>query len=288
MEHVLSTQEKIAFVRGLAQRIKGVAGKAPEWFRKGFKADKGIDANQAWKAHREKALKNPEDPSLFMWPARALAEKVMGKKNVGKIRGGIFDYFSAPTMAVDTTIGRGLQKIPFSKKLFTVKEKVPVGPGLEKTVERASAVAPLAKTRDVAEPFLIAAGAERGISALSKKKQDHIPSGGAPMMVNRPLREKVASVMLQLHEENKEHEKRGQALKLLYKQASLGYAEFPQSFSELETKLAALVTEDLVVLDKALELAGGNVKLGELCAKDPKGTVNSAEKFQAVILGNEF
>jgi hypothetical protein len=288
MAPLSTTEEKIAFLRGLVGSIRGVAGKAPNWFQKGFKATPGgSTAHEAWGAMRSAALKQPDDPSLFMWPVRAASEKILGKDRTAKIRGGLFDYFHAPAMAVDTTLGRGLQKIPFSKNLFTIKEKVPVGSGMEQTVQRASALAPLAKARDVAEPLLIAAGAERGIQKLRDMRQDPKDIGGMQTMnVDRPLREKVASVMLHLHEENKEHEKRGQALRLLYKQAELGYAEFPQTYSELETKLAELVNEDLVVLGKALELAGGNVKLGELTNKDPKDAVNSAEKFQAIILGD--
>jgi hypothetical protein len=107
-------------------------------------------------------------------------------------------------------------------------------------------------------------------------------------MNDQDVREKAASVMLHLHEQNKEHEKRGQVLKYLYKRAELGYDVLPRTWSELETKLATLVTEDLVVLEKALELAGANIKLGELDSRDPKAAVNSAEKFQADILGEEF
>lgn len=100
------------------------------------------------------------------------------------------------------------------------------------------------------------------------------------------LREKIASEMLRLDSEVRGHRKRAHALKLLYKQAELGVTQLPQTFSDLEEKLAALVREDLTVLERALELTGGTAKLGELCETEAQA-LNASEKFQAVVLGDE-
>jgi hypothetical protein len=187
-------------------------------------------------------------------------------------------------MRVDAAIGRQLEKLPGGKSLFRVKEKVRWGKDLEKEISRSSALAPIMKARDIAEPILVGVGLEKGIKALSSKKHDQ----GRSTMNDQQLREKAASVMLHLHEQNKEHEKRGHAERLLYRKVELGYERLPQSYSELQTKIAALVNEDLVVLEKALELAGGNEKLGELDHRDTRAVLDSAEKFQAAILGDEL
>jgi len=297
----LHTMNKVAFLKGFLKNIGGVrttlgklrgekdiadgalkhlSHKAPDWFKKSVH---GVDHNKAWKGMMRGSMSS-NDGSLILWPIKSLAEKVIGgPKGAAKIRGGTWKYVSAPAMRLDSAIGRQLEKIPGGKSVFRVKEKVHWGKDLEKEIVRSSALAPLMKARDIAEPILIGVGLEKGIKALSNKHNQ-----GRSTMDDQKLREKAASVMLHLHEQNKEHEKRGQAIRLLYKKAEMGYEQLPQSYSELESKLAALVTEDLVVLEKALELAGGNVKLGELDTRDPKACLDSAEKFQADILGDEL
>lgn len=261
------------------EALKMMPQKTPDWFKKSVH---GADPDKAWKGLRRQAMSSG-DGSLILWPIKSLAEKVIGgAKGMAKVRGGTWKYVSEPSLRADSALGRQLEKLPGGKHVFRVKEKIPWGKGLEKEVVRSSALAPLIKVRDIAEPILIGVGLEKGIKVLSRKPEQ------GPKMDDQHLREKAASVMLHLQEENKGHEKRGQALKLLFKKAELGYEVLPKTYSELETKLAALVTEDLVVLEKALELAGGNVKLGELDAHDPKATVDSAEKFQAAILGDEL
>lgn len=263
------------------QGAKAAPDYIPKSFVKGL--GKGVDPERAWRGYRHQAMSG-NDESLLMWPLRSAAEKIIGgRKGIRKVRGGAWKHFGSKALMADMTLGRGLQKIPLvGKKLFTVKEDIPWGKGMKKEVERASALAPISKARDVAEPILVGVGLEKGIKALAGKKQQ------GPDMKDQQLREKVASVMLSLHERNKEHEKRAHALKILYKQAELGHAPLPQTHSELETKLASLVNEDLVVLDKALELAGGSTKIGELDRSDLRSAMSSAEKFQATILGDEL
>lgn len=293
--------DKEAFLRGLLNRpgvlraasksvrkdavrsaSKYLPKKAPDWFKKSFKDNK-TNPNKIWRAYRDHSMSSG-DESLLMWPVKALAEKMTkSPKRLAHIRGSTWKYMGAPALRADMALGRVLEKTPvIGKTLFRVKDKVRWGHNMEKSIERPSALAPFIKARNIAEPFLVGVGLEKGLKALSGKKQQ------GQDMKDQQLREKVASVMLSLHERNKEHEKRAHALKILYKQAELGHAPLPQTHSELETKLAALVNEDLVVLDKALELAGGNIKLGELDHIDLKAGMNPAEKFQATILGDEF
>jgi hypothetical protein len=266
-----------------------VVSKIPASFVKGL--GKGIDPEAAWRGFQSQSLR-ANDESLLAWPFRAAAEKILGRGNrvrgLRKVRGGMWKHVGSRALRADMEVGRHLQKIPgIGKSLFTMKEDIPwKTKGTKKTITRASALAPLTKVRDIATPVIVGVGLESGIKALKKKRDASMQD--QQLEKDQQLREKVASVMLSLHERNKEHEKRAHALKLLYKQAELGYAQLPQTHRELEEKLASLVLEDLVVLEKALELAGGNIKLGELGRSDPKAEMRPAEKFQAVILGEDF
>lgn len=102
--------------------------------------------------------------------------------------------------------------------------------------------------------------------------------------LDEDLREKVASTMLRLHANNKEHEKRAQAVKFLYKKAELGLEALPPTYETFEQKVASLTRQDLAVLEKALELTAGDVKLGELSGSDLVQR-DAAATFQADVLG---
>ena len=221
-----------------------------------------------------------------------IAGMVVGRDKVKK---AVWNKVSKPALIADTVVGHYLRKIPGAKNLFTEKTTVPWGKehsGLRKEVTRASALAPLGKARDFAAPILVATGAERGIHALKEMGSDMKKQQQNDMMKTsdakkhpdeQHLREKVASTMLRLHEANKEHEKRAQAAKLIYKQAELGMAALPQTYGEFETKIASLVSQDMAVLEKALELTAGNLDLGELSGGDP--TQSAASTFQSDVLG---
>ena len=276
-------------------------------------------ANKAWRGFKQQATSNKGGPdSIVAWLPMAAAEKAFGKK---KVRGASWKYVSAPALKADMAAGAALQKIPGAKKLFTTSENIPWGNPqneLLKNVSRPSALAPFTKLRDVAEPIIIGVGAEKalqklhdssqqkmlgatqnpqtekGQGAMNKRASDGKLDGVmtkqalANNMHDEGFREKVASALVRLHEDNKNHEKRAHALKLLYKQAELGHSHVPQTFSELEEKLASLINQDLSVLEKALELAGGTLGLGELAPKSDAGALNAEEKFQAAVVGESF
>lgn len=287
--------DKEAVIKGVVRAAKraGNSNFVPRWFQKGVHEK---DKAKAWRAFRSQSFRGG-DESLLLWPVRSIAERLLGKRirtssgksfnyrGPKKVRGAAWKYIGSPALRADMAAGRALEKIPIiGKKLFRMKERVPVGKGLYQDMERSSALAPLVKATNIAEPIILGVGLEKGVKKLLPKKTQQ----GDNAMKDSELREKVASVMLQLHEENKEHEKRAHALRVMFKQAELGYASMPQSFSELEVKLAELSKQDLCVLEKALELVGGNVKLGELGAQDLTSPSTATEKFQAAVLGDEF
>ena len=190
-------------------------GKVPRAFSRGLA--EGINPKKAWDAYRRSAME-AADESILAWPFRKAIELGLKgtkhSKSLDKVRGVVFDNVSSKALIADMSAGHHLQKIPvIGKPLFTLKEDVPWSEGMKKTITRASALAPLVKVRDLATPILVGVGLERGISALNKNR--------GPDMQNKQLREKAASVMLQLHESNKGHEKRAHALKLLFKQVEL-------------------------------------------------------------------
>lgn len=100
----------------------------------------------------------------------------------------------------------------------------------------------------------------------------------------RVLLKQASEKMLILNDQNKKHEKRAHALRLLYRQAELGYGQVPQDYSELEEKIASLLNQDLMVLEKALELSGGRMMLGELEGSTGPNPHNASEVFLDSIL----
>lgn len=253
---------------------------APKSFAKAMPGEKY--PTKAWHGYKREGAQGTD--SLLMFLPSMAAEKAFGK---GKVREAFWKYVHSPALKADTSAGHAIGKVPGLKGLFSIKEKIPWGsPGknLYKEVERPSAMAPLVKVRNIAAPILVGTGIERGISKLREHNKD---KGNEPM--DRDLREKVASTMLRLNHENKEHTKRAQALRFIYKKAEVGLEQVPQTFEELEQKIASLMTQDLVVLEKALELAGGQLKLGELdSTRDSTSAFSATEKFQAAILGDEL
>lgn len=248
----------------------------PKYFRKSISEK---DYKKAWQGYRQQGTDSTDSLLAFL-PMMAV-EKLIGQK---KVRNFLWKKVNAPALKADTAIGNAAAKIPGMKRLFTAKETIPWGKKNLREVERASALAPLVKVRNIAAPILVGSGIERGISKLREHNKD---KGNEPM--DRDLREKVASTMLRLNHENKEHTKRAQALRFIYKKAEVGLEQVPQTFEELEQKLASLMTQDLVVLEKALELAGGQLKLGELdSTRDSTSAFSATEKFQAAILGDEL
>lgn len=258
---------------GMPKKRPGGPGlKVPKGFAAGISEK---DKEKAYRGYRAQAMRTGEDSLLAFLP-KMLAEKALGK---GKVSKALWKGVHEPALRADTAAGHVLSKTPVLGGLFKVKEQIPWGKGLHKDVTRSSALGPLTKLRDVAEPIAIGVGLERGVHKLKEMSGRKHENG----MDDFELRKEAASTMLRLHSENKGHTKRAHALRLLYKQAELGQIVLPQTFSELEEKLASLVTQDLIVFEKALELAGGSVKLGEL-SRDEVRPLSAEEKFRASVL----
>lgn len=109
------------------------------------------------------------------------------------------------------------------------------------------------------------------------------------------LLKQAANKMLELHGNlkklasvNEGYEKRAQAIKLIYKQAELGYGEIPQTHRELQEKIASLLNRDLSIVEKALEITGGKLDMAELGNTDFSIGGNAEEDFQASILGDSY
>lgn len=290
-----STQfSKEAFLRGFIRRLKGQAASATLKTRKmpgkgtkgtidkvpgGFAESVSVNPQRAWQGYKEQANRGGGAESLLLYPAQLAAEKMLGQQ---RVRNALWKYVSGPALAADTAAGNVLAKTPVvGKRLFRVKETVPWGGSMHREIERSSALGPLTKARDIAEPIIVGVGLEKGMKHLTKSTS---PSNESSTQ-DKKLREKVASVMLDLHKKNREHEKRAHAERIFWKQVERGIEQPPESYSELQSKLASLVTEDLKVLERAVELAGGQMKLGELAdvSRESQG-LSASEKFQADLL----
>jgi hypothetical protein len=60
----------------------------------------------------------------------------------------------------------------------------------------------------------------------------------------------------------------------------------PTTYGEFEQKVASLVSQDLAVLEKALELSAGDVKLGELSGVS-LASQDAAVQFQNQIMDTD-
>jgi hypothetical protein len=268
----------------------------------------GTTAEKGWRG-LEQIAKSTSSDSLVMMPITYVAEKALGKE---RVQNALWKGLSKPLQQADIGVGQVLEKLPFGKTLFRQTVKIPIGNPSKKVfkeIQHSSALAPLVKVKNIATPFIVAAGAEKGIRSL-KEMRERAKNPQSPQQVqlkpvqmgkismdkealkksleDQNLREKVASTMVHLFNENKGHKKRAQAVQMLYKQAELGHAEVPRSYSEFTEKVASLMSQDLQVLDKALELLGGNEKLGSVdSAVDMNGPLTPSEKFQSDILSDE-
>ena len=275
--------------RGFGRRASQV-GKGKVKMSKSF--SKGIDVgakSRALKGYKLQASKGGVESFISYLPVMA-AEKVFGKQ---KVRNAMWKAVSKPALIADTAAGNVLKKIPGGKNIFTANERIPWDNKGEfyRKVRRSSAMAPIVSARNIATPIIVGVAFEKGINRAMNyakpKSEPLIKSALAEKLADKVLRKKAASVMIQLHSENRGHEKRAQALRLLYKQAELGLSEFPSNHSELQEKLGELVNQDLVVFEKALELSGGQTKLGELGSiVDPQAR-NADEKFQADLMNSD-
>lgn len=261
--------------RGPSKAAKHMKDKAPKNFGKHISEK---DVEKAWKGYRQQGSAGSD--SFVAAVPEWLAGKAFGKE---KVKDFFWKAVHKPALRADTAAGHVLGKIPGAKGLFTTTEKIPWGKKLHKEVSRSSALGPLSKIKDIGTPIIVGVGLENGI----QKMKDAHKKNQEDKMQDHGMREKVASTMLRLHEENRGHTKRAHATRLFFKKAELGLERIPHTYRELEEKIASLETQDLVVLEKALELTGGHFKLGELDTSRTTG-VNATEKFQAAILGDEL
>lgn len=258
--------------------------------------------------------------SAFAFIPERLAEKALGKE---RVRNALWKI-QKPALSADMIGGRMARDMAWhvlprgwANKAFKVTEKVPLGDGLHKDVKRLSLTAPLSHAKGLAVPIIVGSTLEKGVRSLQKNHHEtrdvnqgkekkrqalralidsaalkkvaeasHVKvelSTDGPM--DKQRLKTAAATMLRLHSENKKHEKRAHAERLIYKQAELGFLELPRTFGEWEQKLASLMDQDLAVVEMALELSGGNLKFGELGSLDSSKPTNATEAFQAAIIG---
>lgn len=271
------------FVKGLLARATSKA--IPKSLVTGLKTSNTAKAFEGYKRiHQDGGL----DSLVAYLPMKA-AEKVFGKE---KTRDALWHFAGKPSLVADTAAGNLMHKLPGAKGLFTVTDKVPIGkkPGFYMDVDRASITAPLVKARNFAAPIVMGVTLDKGITkAVDFAKQQRSESDNTKTASDtKALFEKAASVMYALHESNKVHEKRAHALHVLYKQAEMGLTTIPSSYTELQEKLGELVNEDLLVYEKALKLAAGHVKLGELSNESLAPLAKTADqKFAEAVIGQD-
>lgn len=270
----------IAAAKSLTRMI---AKEIPKSFEKGIVSG---NVNRAYRGYKKMHADSGFDSLVAFLPMKG-AEKVWGKE---KVRDAAWKYVGKPSLTADIAAGSAIAKVPGLKGLFTISEKIPVGDkGLYQEIKRHSALAPLTKAKGIIAPIATAValekGIDKGVQYVKDKRQ--LDNMSKKAMEEKDLLTKAASIMHSLHEDNKMHEKKAAAMQLLYKQAELGLADLPRSYNELQEKLGQLIKEDLSVYEKALDLAHGHMKIGELQDSfEEKSTKSPEAKFQATFLNH--
>ena len=268
---------------------KAAAG-APRFL---LKAIRGASPDKALRGYKQLSQETGTG-SFLLAPPLWVAEKTLGKE---RVQNAIWKGYTKPLLMADTYLGHQASKVPLLGKVFKETTKIPWGKdgaGLYKEVARDSLTAPLGKARDFIEPFLVASGLERGYHTMADALQTRKARQQDAMMepprfdtrnyLDPSTREKVASTMLRLHESNKEHEKRAQAIRILFKKSESGVEAMPQSYSEFETKLASIMGQDMAILERAMELTSGNTDMGSL-EEDTQVKQSAEVTFQSECLG---
>jgi len=143
-------------------------------FAKGFK-DLPKDVQRGF---RTRHMRRAGD-SLFMAPLESVAMKLLkgkGRKGLPNIRGTrkvknfMWDKIQKPSLMADIAAGKVLNKVTKNltpmDNLFKVKEKVPVGKGMFREVERHSGLAPLTKAVGIASPFVLGTWSQEQLEKL--------------------------------------------------------------------------------------------------------------------------
>jgi hypothetical protein len=244
-----------------------------------------------------KDLRRKGSDSLLLTPARWLGGK--------KAQNFIDKKISYPALKADTYLGdmanRATSKVTPFKNVFKIKEKVPLGDGKFQEFNRSSLAAPVTKTTGFALPVIGAMTVDEKVGDyLSKNKKEKMTKKASysdKVILEKTAAVKLAKEMFRLRDElsklaraSDEHSRKERATQLLFKQASLGLCEMPSSYGELQEKIASLCTEDLDVIEKALEFHAGDTGLGKLASEDSQtGPVTPEKEFaNAVFSSTDF
>jgi len=232
-----------------------------------------------------KDLRRKGSDSLFLTPLTWVGGK--------KAKRFVDSKVSYPAFKADTYLGdlanRATSKVTPFKNVFKIKEKVPMGDGKFQEFNRSSLAAPVTKTMGFALPAIGAMTVEDKMGEyLDKKKQEKMTKNAScsdKIVLEKTAAIKLAKEMFRLRDElsklaraSDEHSKKEKATQLLFKQASLGICEMPSSYGELQEKIASLCTENLEVLEKALEFHTGDAGLGKLASDDAQAVPATPEK----------
>jgi len=205
-------------------------------------------------------------------------------------------HIGVPALKADIAAGKALQKVTPFKNMFKIREKVPLGGKLYEEINRPSGLAPATKVMQFAVPIAGGMAIEDKIDKLMGDNNMKKQANKATVTLEKTAAVKLATELIRLQSEtsklaqaNTSHEKRAKAEKLVYKQASLGLTNFPQSYEELQEKVASLANQDLDVVEKALEFQVGDVHMGQLhnSFMDTPISTTPEGQFAASLLGDD-
>ena len=99
------------------------------------------------------------------------------------------------------------------------------------------------------------------------------------------LLKKENTLRLQLEKEASDLKLEKRAMKIAFREVELGHTEPYRSFDELQQKIAALLNEDLDIVEKALERGYGNVGKYGILEDNAKSGRGKSELERWVLFG---
>jgi hypothetical protein len=206
--------------------------------------------------------------SLFAWPVLALARKIKGKEKVNR---ALYEHYHRPLKNIDEKAGKFLARQLEAPNLFRQVDVLPTGRkmgGNRALIEHEthSATAPIAKASKVVAPIAaslylsnLLGGKEAGEKMASSNETE------TPLEDKNTLLKEAAAAL--------DHAQRlVDAEKLAFALVERGKIPPFQSYEDFHTKVASLMTEDLRVVEKAIEMDASMADFGKV-AEDSASNV---------------
>ena len=203
--------------------------------------------------------------SLFAWPVKAIAKKVIGPK---KFQAGLYEKYHRPLKNLDERAGKQLSKSFGTRNLFRQVDLLPTGRKIGKNpvlLEHGtySATAPVGKVTKMTTPVMAGLYAADKLYPIPKEPQ---------------VSTRKEHLLKQASDALEQAGQREEAIKVAFEMIERGKIPAFQNFDELNEKVASLLTKDLSVVREALEIDGDMADFGKVAHEHPSSDGMSADE----------